>query len=63
MICPSCEIEMVPCGGRLTCPECGYDEPLWIRRNPLFDELEEVNRGVPEPEPRSLPVRRRAVSR
>lgn len=41
MTCPSCEIEMVPIGGRLTCPECGYDEPLWIRRNPLFDELKE----------------------
>ena len=27
MICPRCEVEMEPFHGRLTCPECGYNEP------------------------------------
>ena len=40
MICPSCEIEMVPVGGRLTCLECGYNEPLRKVSMPLFDEDE-----------------------
>lgn len=40
MICPACEIEMVLVGGRLTCPECGYDEPLRKVALPLLDENE-----------------------
>ncbi len=28
MDCPRCEITMVFFAGRLTCPECGYNEPL-----------------------------------
>lgn len=41
MICPSCEIEMVPVGGRLTCPECGYTEPLRKVALPLLDGPDE----------------------
>lgn len=41
MICPACEIEMIPVGGRLTCLECGYNEPLRKFSLPLFEEEEE----------------------
>lgn len=44
--CPRCKVETVSVGGRLTCMECGWVEPLWLRdgsirrkRLPLLDKL------------------------